>query len=107
MSKITHQLEQLRIGGYREEADTMEALAKSMNLRAEYDYLMQFVKDNSFYDAHIQNQLRALWTAFCFHAIWEADTEPYDKALQEIWAVLKSNWKDFDTFDNFMCKFLA
>ncbi len=109
--KIAHQAEQLRIGGYWEEAATLESLAKNLNLRAEHKYLMCFVSDNSFYDQHLKNQLRALWTAFCFHAKWEADTQPYDNTLLELWEILANrgaaDWKDFNDFDNFMCEFLA
>lgn len=106
METVKKQVEQLRIGGYMDEADTLETLAKSMNLRAEYDYLMRFVEDNCFYDSHIQNQLRALWTAFCFHTRWEADTELYDDTLQKLWKILKGSWQDFGSFDNFMSEFL-
>lgn len=110
-AEIAHQVEQLRIGGYLGEADTLESLAENLNLRAEHEYLLRFVSDNSFYSQHTKNQLRALWTAFCFHANWEADTQPYDNTLLDLWENLlarsAADWNDFNDFDNFMCEFLT
>lgn len=108
--KLAYQAEQLRAGGYHDEADTLERLAGTLNLRAEHDYLMRFAEDNSFYDSHQKNLLRALWTAFCFHAKWEADTQPYDSTLMELWSMVSGksgDWQDFGNFDNFMCEYLA
>ena len=88
----------------------LEALAGTMNLRAEYNYLLNFAEDDCFYDSHLQNQLRVLWTAFCIHAGWEADTEPYDSTMMELWNRVcgrPDGWPDFGSFDDYMCEFLA
>ena len=67
-------------------------------------------KDGCFHDSHLQDQLRALWTASCIHAGWEADTEPYDSTMVELWNRVcgrPDGWPDFRSFDGYMCEFLA
>lgn len=81
-----------------------------MNLWDEYNFLLHFAEYNCFHDSHRQNQFRALWTAFCIHADWEADTESYDNVMAELWNQVggkPGSWLDFNSFDNYMCEFLA
>lgn len=102
------QIEQLKISGCFEEACTSERLLASVNLGTELDYLKQFAHTNSFEDKLAKKQLRALWTAYCFHSKQEVDTAPYDNDLLALWSeIQKGNWKDFDEFDSFMCKHLV
>ena len=41
---------------------------------------------------------------------WEADTEPYDSTMVELWNRVcgrPDGWPDFRSFDGYMCEFLA
>lgn len=114
MTNTTHQIEQLRIGGYLTEADTLERLVGSMNLQEEFKYLMTFAASGDFDFQLYRNQLRALWTAYCFHAEMDVDTGKYDSKLHELWAALPKtselcgiDWHDLDSFDGFMCAYLV
>nr|WP_300785077.1 hypothetical protein [uncultured Acetatifactor sp.] len=105
-----HQAGQMQIDGCMERAGPLEDLARTMVLRAEYNYLLCFAEDNCFHDCYLQDQLRAIWTAFCFHAGWEADTEPYDNTMMELWDRIgekQGGWPDFGSFDDYMCGLLA
>ena len=77
----------------------------------EFEYMMSFAKEG---DCEIsRDQLRALWTAFCFHRGLDVDTAEYDGFLRELWGVIAeantdtSDWHDFETFGNFMCWYLV
>ena len=87
-----------------------KCFGEAINLRAEYNCLLHFAEDGCFHDSHLQGQLRALWTASCIHAGWEADTEPYGSTMVELWNRVcgrPDGWPDFRSFDGYMCEFLA
>lgn len=81
--------------------------------KAEFDYMMNFVEENSFDDEMSCDWLRMLWTAFCLHHGLDVDTHVYDWYLSELWKRLQetgdgtSEWADFNEFENFMCKYLV
>lgn len=56
---------------------------------------------------------RMLWTAYCYHANRIVDTEPYDRDIRVLWNVVSgseaetADWSDFESFDQFMCKYLV
>lgn len=58
-------------------------------------------------------QLRALWTAYCFHKQLYTDSFEYDQIIGEIWNMIldigtgEGVWKDYEEFDNFMCELLV
>lgn len=112
---IQHQIEQLRIGGYLDEAETMQRLSTQVNTAAEFKYLKEFASGGDFDFQLLRNQLRALWTAFCFHTGFDVDTAQYDSYLRELWNAIPDSstdlgdvdWHDFDDFDNFMCAYLV
>lgn len=80
-----------------------------MNMQAEFEFLLQFIRQNGFDVEICRDQLRALWTAYCLHYDMTVDTGPYDLAMRELWSATAemeedtADWSDFDTFDNFMC----
>lgn len=111
---IQHQIEQLRIGGYRDEAASLEYFANHINCAKEFEYLFNFAKSGDFDFKLCRNQLRALWTAYCFHANTDVDTARYDSDLQSVWEAMppcsemcEVDWHDFDSFDDFMCQYLV
>lgn len=73
----------------------------------EFGYLCNFAKEADFdCETLPAKQLRALWTAYCFHANLNIDTFECDSALNKVWKVLKDKesccWDNFDEFDHFM-----
>lgn len=82
-----------------------------MDCQAELDYLKNFARESHLDEDLCRDQLRCLWTAYCFHRNIDVDTSRYDEDLQELWEVVDEpdcdDWHDFDTFDNFMCRYLV
>lgn len=81
---------------------------------AEFVYLQAFAKTGDFDYQLARDQLRALWTTYCFHEGLDADTARYDRYLRELWDAIPSgsdlrdvDWRNFDAFDNFMCAYLV
>lgn len=102
------QIALLRQDGYLDAVAVIERLSGSVNLSAEFEYLKAFAKQGCFDDEHCCEQLRALWTAYCFHSELLVDTAPYDNDLRTVWsALVEKDWSDFDSFDNFMCTYLV
>ena len=80
----------------------------------EFEYIGRFAKATSLDFQLHRNQLRSLWTAYCFHADLNADTLEYDVRLQELWDSIPAgsdlrsiDWRDFESFDDFMCAYLV
>lgn len=108
MSDIAHQIEQLKIGGYFEEASTMEQLSCSINLRAEWDYLVEFAREGNFKKDLTQEQLQALWTTYSLHSKQNVGTAAYDRDLLMLWNWIREcSWTNFYEFNSFMCKHLV
>ncbi len=107
-----NQIEMLRRDGYSDAARIIEQQDSSFNLTHEMAHLMDFAAINDSGDLLAREQLRALWTAHCFHANWSVDTAPYDSALLALWERMEDEgqtrgFKDLDDFDNFMCGLLV
>jgi len=79
---------------------------------SELIYLIEFATHNDSGNPLVREQLRALWTAYCFHAGMLVDTAYYDNIILRLWNEMEDakqtrGFKDFDDFDNFMCKWLV
>lgn len=79
----------------------------------EFTFMAQFAA-RSFLEKELdRNQLRAMWTAYCFHHVLEVDNAEYDNDLMELWSdVVEANeetddWSDYGDFDSFMCSDLV
>ena len=56
------------------------------------------------------NQLRCLWTAYCFHQNMTVDTFTYDSELKQVWNEMhgaNDTFEDFDEFCGFMAAYLV
>ena len=93
--------------GCSESAIRLIPLKESDKQETEFDYLCDFAEEASFdCETLPAEQLRSLWTAYCFHNNLNIDTFEYDNALKKIWIRLEdkesSSWEGVDEFDNFM-----
>ena len=87
----------------------MEHIDKEM----EFKYLLAFAFESDFsFELH-RKQLQALWTAYCFHHGLDVDTSSYDDDLTQLWDVVSevgeetADWSDYDSFGQFMCRYLV
>lgn len=90
------------------------ALYAVPTIDAELEYLKEFIRGGDFDYQLARDQLRALWTAYCFHEGLDVDTARYDRYLRDLWDAIPAgsdlrdiDWRDFDAFDNFMCAYLV
>lgn len=110
---IRFQLDILRRDGYHAAARIIESMQGTVSREAEMKYLKEFVQQGYFDEELGRNQFRCLWPAYCFHHELIVDTSGYDNDVIELWnAIAKdepetADWDDFDSFDNFMCRFLV
>ena len=93
--------------GCSESAIRLIPLKEFDKQETEFDYLCEFAEEASFdCETLPAEQLRSLWTAYCFHNNLNIDTFEYDNALKKIWIRLEdkesSSWEGVDEFDNFM-----
>ena len=93
-------------------ARIIRSMQGKINQEAEMEYLKEFARQNCFDGENIRDQLRCLWTAYCFHDGLDVDTLGYDNDLFALWGIMMEEtetggWKDYDSFDNFMCKYLV
>ena len=103
----------LRRDGYNAAANRLEKLSTTINKDLEMEYMLNFIQeyDLGSYPDDIQGcrQLRALWTAFCFHHGLDVDTEEYDFRLITLWEKLdarRASWP-YDEFEKYMCVMLV
>lgn len=89
-------------------------IAALPSIDAEFVYLQAFAKTGDFDYQLARDQLRALWTAYCFHEGLDVDTARYDRYLRDLWDAIPAgsdlrdiDWHDFEAFDNFMCAYLV
>lgn len=81
--------------------------------KREFEWLLAFARESCFDCEIARDQLRVLWTAYCFHADLIEDTAPYDSKLMELWLAVSeteaetADWSDFESFDLFMCEYLV
>ena len=79
----------------------------------ELDYLLKFAASADFETGELaEKQLRALWTAFCFHENLDVDTAEYDAKLQALYQQLPGDrtscsWYDYEGFSRYMREFLV
>lgn len=79
----------------------------------ELEYIIQFAQErcetDERWDDLEQEQLRALWTAYCLHKDLDCDTRDYDEALGRLWFIIaNAGIVDYvHEFDKFMGKFLS
>ncbi len=110
---IRFQLDILRRDGYHAAARIIESMQGTVSRKAELEYLQEFVRQCCFDEELGRDQLRCLWTAYCLHHGLDADTSGYDNDLMELWNATAedeaetADWSDYDSFDNFMCRFLV
>lgn len=84
-----------------------------LNEDDEYNYLLKFAAGADFEVGELaEKQLRALWTAFCFHENLDVDTAEYDAKLQALYQQLPGDrtscsWYDYEGFGRYMCELLV
>lgn len=111
---IQFQLDLLWRDGYHAAARIIETLHKNtISREVEFKYLRNFVQQSSFEDKNSRDQLRCLWTAYCFHQNLDPDMFEYDNDLLELWSLLfdrghkTADWEDTEGFEGFMCCYLV
>lgn len=110
---IQFQLDLLWRDGYRAAARIIETLQSTISRKIELKYLKDFVQQSSFEDKNSRDQLRCLWTAYCFHQNLDVDTSGYDNDLLELWSLMldkehkTADWEDIDSYEGFMCCYLV
>ncbi len=113
VADIRFQLDILRRDGYHAAARIIESMQGTVSRETEMKYLKEFVRQGCFDEELCRDQLRCLWTAYCLHHRLDADTSEYDNDLMELWNTTAedepetADWGDFDSFDNFMCRYLV
>lgn len=110
---IQFQLSILRRDGYHAAERIIKSIQGKISREAEMKYLKEFVRQSCFDEEVSRDQLRCLWTAYCLHHGLDADTSVYDNDLRELWNTTAedesetADWSDYNSFDNFMCKYLV
>lgn len=85
----------------------------SLDEDGEFGYLLKFAAGADFETGELaEKQLRALWTAFCFHEGLDVDTAEYDAKLQALYQQLPGDrascsWYDYEGFGRYMCELLV
>ena len=110
---IQYQLRILQRDGYHAAAGMLETLEHTISRDAELQYLKEFARQQSFDEDLSRDQLRCLWTAYCFHHRLDADTSGYDYDLMDVWNTVAeteaetADWSSYDSFATFMCRYLV
>lgn len=84
-----------------------------MDRSTEFDYMVDFAMTHNLDEGLVRDRLRVLWTAHCLHYDLVVDTVEYDVDLTRLWGVVAeegggtSEWSDRDSFNKFMCQYLA
>lgn len=92
----------------------MDDVFKTMEARKqEMDYMKDFARQ-AFFDMELyRDQFRCLWTAYCLRHGLDVDTAVYDNDLAALWNTVAedeadiADWNDYDSFGNFMCRYLV
>ena len=111
MTEVKRQITMLRGEGHTDAADLLEQYSSSVNVEAEFKYLLDFAKGADLFFEVQRRQLRSLWTAYCVHANTDVDTRAYDRDLRSLWEALPADREEdsgedfttFEKFDDFMC----
>ena len=110
---IQFQLGILRRDGYHAAAQIIESIQGMVSREAEMEYLKEFARQSCFDEELSRDQLRCLWTAYCFHHGLDVDTSGYDNDLLGLWSATAeeepetADWSDYGSFENFMCRYLV
>lgn len=110
---IQFQLGILRRDGYHAAARIIESQQGKVSREAEMEYLKEFAGQSCFDEELSRDQLRCLWTAYCFHHRLDVDTSGYDNDLLGLWNATAeeepetADWSDYGSFENFMCRYLV
>lgn len=116
MPDVIQQIKMLRSEGHHDAADLLERYSGRINFKAEFEYMILFVRQTDFFYELARNQLRAMWTAYCFHANLDVDTQPYDYDIHVLWNEVQKklteedsgeDFTTFERFDDFMCAYLV
>lgn len=102
---IQFQMDLLWRDGYHAAARIIGTLQTTISRKVEMDYLKTFVQQGCFSEELSWNQLRCMWTAYCFHHNLDVDTSGYDEDLNELWDAMGE--PNREGFDNFMCEYLV
>lgn len=84
-----------------------------MDRNKELQYIHSFVQESDFGFEVCRDQIRSLWTAYCLHHGLDVDTSSYFNELHGLWEVLEetepdtADWSDYDSFDDYMCRYLV
>lgn len=106
-------LAQYRQNGALDTAVSSVTQTPGISQGAELLYLKAFAQQSCFDEELCRDHLRALWTAFCLHHEHLVDTSSYDACLLKLWNEISetgdgtSEWDSFESFGNFMCKYLV
>ncbi len=79
----------------------------------ELKYMASFAVESYLIEELARDQLRALWTAYCFHHNLDVDSAEYDDDLAQLWDVVSevgygtTEWSDYESFDHFMSRYLV
>jgi hypothetical protein len=70
---------------------------ENIDKNKELEYIAKFCNEADFYYQQAREQLRSLWTAYCFHQNLDVDTPVYDSTLLKIWEMhnVKESFNDF------------
>ena len=99
-------------GEYTDDCDykTVEDTCK-YNRNEEFEYLLKFVGEADLSEEVLRLQLKSLWSAYCLHKNFDADTLQYDLACRDLWEKVEEKdtacWGDFDSFENYLCEYLV
>lgn len=110
---IQFQLGILQRDGYHAAAQIIKSMQGTVSREAEMEYLKEFARQSCFDEELNRDQLRCLWTAYCLHHGLDADTSGYDNDLAALWNTTAedesetADWGGFDSFGNFMCRYLV
>jgi len=110
---IRFQLDILRRDGYHAAARIIESMQGKVSREAEMKYLKEFARQGCFDEEVSRDQLRCLWTAYCFHHRLDADTFGYDNDLFDLWNTVAedeaetADWSNYESFNSFMCRYLV
>ena len=84
-----------------------------MDRNAEFKFIVSFATQSYFDEDICRDRFRMLWTAYCLHYDLDVDTASYDSYIRELWKAVAADeedtadWSDFDSFGNFMCRYLV
>lgn len=99
-------------GEYTDDCDynTVKDTCK-YNRNEEFEYLLKFAGEADLSEEVLRLQLKSLWSAYCLHKNFDADTLQYDLACRDLWEKVEEKdtacWGDFDSFENYLCEYLV